>query len=193
MRRVLVPLDGTYFAESIIPDALRLAGPTGELIIVRDASHRHHDPDTGEFTEQAAVEASDRYLETLRQRLHGIKIRAETFVMGSAASAIEEALHMYHPDMIACATHGRTSLGRIVHGGVAWKALTHSHVPVLVRHPRADGETESVTEPGTRHILVPLDGSKLAESALQPAYGLTVRLPKISYLRPKYVPVQIDR
>jgi nucleotide-binding universal stress UspA family protein len=37
MRRVLVPIDGTERSASILPDARRLAGSDGTIILVRDA------------------------------------------------------------------------------------------------------------------------------------------------------------
>jgi nucleotide-binding universal stress UspA family protein len=40
MRRVLVPLDGSDLAASILPDARRLAGSGGELVLVRDADDK---------------------------------------------------------------------------------------------------------------------------------------------------------
>ncbi|HEX6509022.1 MAG TPA: universal stress protein, partial [Chloroflexota bacterium] len=54
--------------------------------------------------------------------------------------------------------------GRMVKGSVAWQALAHSPVPLLLRH--ADDDAEPAAAPERRHIMVPLDGSALAEYAL---------------------------
>ena len=74
--------------------------------------------------------------------------------------------------MIACSTHGRSTLHRLVHGSIAWSALAHSTVPVLLRHG-GDQEAESESlDKLPRRILIPLDGSVLAEKALPLAHEL---------------------
>lgn len=50
-------------------------------------------------------------------------------------------------------------------GGIAWRVLAHSPVPVLLRHIPAIG-LPPPREPVHRKILVPLDGSPRAEAAL---------------------------
>jgi nucleotide-binding universal stress UspA family protein len=167
MRRVLVPLDGSEFAESILPDALRLAAPDGELILIRDASRPMFDPETGTYTGRAAFGAAETYLSGMAAELKTdtVKVTTETFVMGRPSHAIDTAVAVFKPDMIACATHGRTLISRMFLGGVAWRALAHSSVPVLMRHP---GQSAAREEPQSRprQIMVPLDGSNLAEKAL---------------------------
>jgi nucleotide-binding universal stress UspA family protein len=175
MRRILVPLDGTTFSEAILPDARRLAGPDGELILIREAqvSAQHE----GLFVDPAeiAIKETDTYLqhkaEGLRQQ--GVTVETESLVLASAASAIDESVHIFKADMIAIATHGRGPLGRVVRGGVAWRALAHSSVPVLLRHVDDDALfPESVKS--KRRIMVPLDGSAYAERALPMAQELAL-------------------
>src|SRR5260370_32845551 len=107
MRRILVPLDGSALAESILPDALRLASPDGELVLIRDVSQREIDDPTGKFSERAAFDEAKDYLENLAHKLHsdGVAVRAQTMVMGNPSAAIDEAIRLVKPDMVACATH----------------------------------------------------------------------------------------
>lgn len=182
MRRVLVPLDGTDLAASILPDARRLAGPEGELILLHSVSRAEYEYDTerrrdldGDEGLDAVARARDHleaHAQTLRDQ--GVAVQTRTWVMGHAADAIDEAARLYRADAIACATHGRGPLGRLVHGSVAWQALAASRVPVLLRHYQAPpaGEIASV-EPQQRRILIPLDGSALAEAALPLAQQLS--------------------
>jgi nucleotide-binding universal stress UspA family protein len=175
MRRILVPLDGSALAESILPDALRLASPDGELVLMRDVSQPEIDDPTGKFSERAAFDQAKDYLENLALRLHsdGVAVRAQTMVMGSPSAAIDEAIRLVKPDMVGCATHGRTPLGRLLRGSVVWHALTHSTVPVLLRHPFDPGQQPArFPEPMLRQIMVPLDGSELAEKVLPLAQQL---------------------
>lgn len=155
MRRVLVPLDGSRLAESILPDARRLAGPSGQLVLMRDA--------TAADGEDAA--GAEDYLERLAQSLRSPDLSVETHTMtGDPAVAIDVGAQAYRSDIIALATHGRSQAQRNWWGSVAWRAALRSPVPVLLRHAEQDGtQEEAVTE---RRIMVPLDGSDLAEKAL---------------------------
>jgi nucleotide-binding universal stress UspA family protein len=67
------------------------------------------------------------------------------------------------------ATHGRSGLGRWLYGSVADHVLRHAPVPVLLI---SAGCAPAWPESGPGRILVPLDGSALAEAALAPAAAL---------------------
>src|SRR5437588_2715052 len=124
MKRVLVPLDGSTLAESIPPDALRLASPDGEILLVRDAPGPVLG-DGGGHAIHAAFEEADSYLEKKADELKAMGVKAEAKVLGllDRAWAIDEAARIYHADAIACATHGRSPIGRVARGSVAWRAL----------------------------------------------------------------------
>jgi nucleotide-binding universal stress UspA family protein len=121
-----------------------------------------------------AVEASRGYLTQVAEvlRADGVNAETHTMVMGDAAFAIDEAARTFHADMIAVATHGRGTVGRLLRGSVAWQALAHSPVPVLIRHVHQDSPMVTAYRPPERRILVPLDGSTLAEKALPLAQEL---------------------
>jgi nucleotide-binding universal stress UspA family protein len=171
MRRVVVPLDGSDLAEAIIPDARRLAGSDGELVLVRivssqDAAGKHR-----------RAQASDVYLDSLARRIRatGADVQTSTLVKDNVAEAIDAAVTEGNSEIVACATYERSSLYRLVHGSVAWSVLAHSPVPVLIRHFQDSVEvcdSRDVNLP--RRILVPLDGSSLAEKALPLAQELSV-------------------
>jgi len=167
MKRILVPLDGTEIAEAVIPDARMLAGSDGELILVQDVIRAARDPETHERTQRAAVDKSYDYLERKAQELRdqGVTVRVETLVIADTAVAIDEAARIFNVDLIACATHGRNVFGRLIRGGVAWRAMANSPVPVLLRHIE---ELPAVPPllPAAPRILVPLDGSEYSETAL---------------------------
>jgi nucleotide-binding universal stress UspA family protein len=165
MRRVLVPLDGSAMAASILPDARRLAREDGELILVQDVTGTLYDHlGYGDYSVEAE-EAATTYLEAEAGliRSDGVRVKVQTLGLIDRAMAIGEAARLYNADFIACATHGRSVLGRLVRGSVVWNMLALSTVPVLLRHPGGERTPASGAE---RRILVPLDGSELAEKAL---------------------------
>lgn len=167
MRSVLVPLDGSDFAAAILPDARRLAGRDGQLILMRDV------PALREGWQWKA-EAAQVYLNAVAQvlRTEGVEVRTQPLTMADAAEAIDEGAELLGADMIAAATHARTPEERWQSGSVAWRALLRSPVPVLVRH--IDPDNPFVRTPESEHprLMVPLDGSALAETALPLAQEL---------------------
>jgi len=103
-------------------------------------------------------------------------IATETDVAtGAASSTIFSTAGYEYVDLIVMCSHGETGLKRWVFGSVAQQAVRHSPVPVLVLNEH--GVVPPV--PDAAHplrILVPLDGSELAESALEPATQLIAAL-----------------
>lgn len=168
MRRVLVPLDGSMLATRILPDAERLAGKDGEIVLMHDIDHPTTGIGTRAIGPRNSAEAARDYLEVQADalRAHGTTVEVHTVVMNDIPASIDEAARLFHVDLIACATHGRTAARRLVQGGVAWRALAHSAVPVMLRHFEEELPADDSTSLAQKRILVPLDGSKLAESAL---------------------------
>jgi nucleotide-binding universal stress UspA family protein len=166
MRRILVPLDGSDLSTSILDDAMRLAGPDGTLLLVQEVRRvsgraaAMHDP---VFDTEEARQYLNGVAEGLRSR--GISVATTVRTTFHVAEAIDAAARANEVDMIACATHSRGSIGSILWGSVAWKVVTQSPVPVMLRHPvLSNGRMPPAS--GQRRILVPLDGSPLAEKAL---------------------------
>jgi nucleotide-binding universal stress UspA family protein len=108
---------------------------------------------------------------------HGATVRAQGVLtevlqtQGDVALGIVDLAEEHHANLILLVTHAREGLSRVVHGSVADRVLHGATVPVLLlKH----GESSSrVFGPGqSPHLLVPLDGSALAESALPLASAL---------------------
>jgi nucleotide-binding universal stress UspA family protein len=141
-------------------------------VLIRDVLTTLHDPETDQRTSRAAIDEADRYLDAEAQllRAEGINVRTESITIFDVARGVDEAAEIFDADFIACATHGRRGIERLMRGSVAWNAIAHSPVPVLVRHPEdslASGATWA-----ERRILVPLDGSEFGDRALELAAEL---------------------
>src|SRR5262249_56389554 len=68
-------------------------------------------------------------------------------------------------------THARGPFGRFWLGSVADKLMRTLPVPVLLVHPK-DGAADLQEDRPLQHVLLPLDGSPLAEQMIQPAVAL---------------------
>jgi nucleotide-binding universal stress UspA family protein len=163
IRRILVPLDGSTVAASILPfvaATARLTGAAVTLLRVLPAT-------AADLDERLARED----LATAAARLadHGLTAAAQV-ARGQPAEQIARFGHDH--DVIAMATHGRSGVGRLVRGSVADAVLRATRVPVLLVRS-AEGPVHVPGPP--RRIVVPLDGSALAEQALPMAADLARR------------------
>jgi nucleotide-binding universal stress UspA family protein len=114
------------------------------------------------------------YLASTARLLSPLHLEVHTELLeGDPARAIVQYAEE-HPwvTTIAMSTHGHGGLGRLVFGSVADKVLRESPVPVLLVRGKENAirEEEPVLD-GISYetILVPLDGSPLAEQALEKA------------------------
>jgi nucleotide-binding universal stress UspA family protein len=166
MRRILVPLDGSAHSAAILDDAVRFAGQGGTLILM-SAVNRPYGRGAGMYGVQADTESVHEYLDGVAEGLRTRDVSVSTVARSSfhVATVIEDVAAMNDVDMIACATHSHTGIGRLLWGSMAWRVLSQSAVPVLLRHPLSNGQ-RNAPEPSHRRVLVPLDGSSLAEGVL---------------------------
>ena len=167
--RVLLPLDGSALAERMIPYVSTLVGRLqGKLVLLSVI--------VPSGVSQTAAFARKRYLEEVEGRLSEDGIDVESMIAsGYPAQQILRVAELEECGLIAIASHGRNALGRAVFGSVADSVIRRSVVPVLALGPhgvRTSGkEVDTIST-----IIVPLDGSAFAETALPIAEELTGRL-----------------
>jgi nucleotide-binding universal stress UspA family protein len=94
--------------------------------------------------------------------------------IAKVADAIVQEAESGPQTLIALSSHGRSGLTRMVLGSMADKVLRGTKVPVFLYAPRHDVPVRQADELET--ILVPLDGSELAEQALPHAGALAKAL-----------------
>ncbi|MBT9582997.1 universal stress protein [bacterium] len=157
--KILVPLDGTPLAESVLPCAHTLARDwQSELELVRvvdDMSTAAPDlsPSLLLQMKEQAVQASALYLKSVADRMEGIRVSFTTPV-GPAAEQLAAVAQRERCSLMVMASHGHTGVGRWLLGSVAERLLRLAHCEVLLLRPPAS--------PAARfqHILVAVDGSQ---------------------------------
>ncbi len=87
------------------------------------------------------------------------------------AESILERARADNADLIVMATHRRGPLSRFWDGSVADELIRRAGVPVLLVRPLTTAPAK-LAEPGLDNILIPLDGSALAEQVIEPALDL---------------------
>lgn len=172
-RTILVPLDGSAFSERALPMATALAqAMKAQVILMRAASAAVFPGADPTEAQVQAVQEAKTYLSALATELaeQGLHVECAT-PYGDAGESILLEISLYDADLVVMCTHGRSGLGRWIYGSVAEQVLARSPAPVLLVRPTGEA---AVLWPATPQpsLLVPLDGSAFAESALPHAVAL---------------------
>lgn len=149
-RRLIVPLDGTAFAEHALPMSELIAHTyQSELTIVNVESDENQ---------------IDDYLKHIAWQLRqsGLSVVLDRRT-GSVAEEINKAADENEADLIVMSTHGMPGLDRFYAGDVANRLIRIMKKPVLLLRPTERWQTR--TTRFTR-LLVSLDGSETAEKIL---------------------------
>ncbi|MHB8599541.1 MAG: universal stress protein [Ktedonobacteraceae bacterium] len=184
-KRILVPLDGSPRAEQALPVAARLAQAAGGAVVLLQVVSPPIDYAGGVaqppmLTEQfieTELAASTSYLATIAHsaQLAGIDCITES-VFGLPWQDILAVAASRSVDLIVMCSHGRTGFTRWMLGSVAHQLVHQSTAPVFVVRENAASLLLHADAARPLCALVPLDGSLLAETALDPAAHLTTAL-----------------
>jgi nucleotide-binding universal stress UspA family protein len=177
-KRMLVPLDGSKLAEETIPYARELAGRLDldlDFLYVSHPLMMQMLPMSQFYVEKIAEAVKTQVLivraNTVgKETARPVEVRSKV-TTGYPAEEILKYAEENEVDIILLATHGASGVRRWAMGSVAYQVLHASKIPVwLVR----SGIPEQIVfdKWPRRTILVPLDGSQLAESALPHAEAI---------------------
>jgi nucleotide-binding universal stress UspA family protein len=177
-RSILVPLDGSPFAEQAVPLASRIVQRSGgklRLAFVHKLPAAPVDSAAAKlFTsiEVATRKAERAYLRGIQAKLRegGIRLSSAVTLTGEPGPGLAQYAREMAIDLVVMATHGRGGIRRAWLGSVADHLIRHLEVPVLLVRPTEGAAPQG--RPGAGRILVPLDGSPLAEEALDAAAAL---------------------
>ncbi len=190
LQRILVPLDGSERAERGLAMAARLARGSGGALIIARIVNTPPFP-LAPYGEPAQIalalidtarEEADEYLKRViaRPELAGIAVETRA-IEGHVTAGILDIARDEQCDLIVICTHGYSGINRWRLGRVAAQVARHAPTPVLVvpAHDKSDKRDKSgragSSDEGVR-LLITLDGSGLAESALEPALALASAL-----------------
>lgn len=173
-KKLLVPLDGSELAEQALTPALSIArSAQGEVILFRvpvmETMLVSAPIPTGvgvlwpaQSLQRSRSEVHD-YLKALQHDYQqpGLTVRTH-MAEGDVASQIVDTAQTAGADLLVMSTHGYSGVTRWLLGSTAEKVLRSAPCPTLIVRNEAP----------LRRMLIPLDGSALAEQALSPALAL---------------------
>jgi nucleotide-binding universal stress UspA family protein len=173
---ILVPLDGSAFAEQAIPYAQRLASAIrGHLVLAQVPQPVIYTGTEISVKKPRASADARAYLDGLAKLIsrmgHDVEIALPTG--DDVPGVILEEARAKDGRLIVMSTHGRSGLGRWLFGSVADEVLRRSDIPVMLVPPDCAPPWPETRPP---RILVALDGSPFSERVLTPATSLAVLL-----------------
>jgi nucleotide-binding universal stress UspA family protein len=183
-KTIMVPTDCSGFDREAIRVALRIAQRSeAKLRLVRvltTGAYFGAGDGVDEFHAAAASVKRDRdnalselYALAAECRREGdvdVTVSLET---GPVADALEGYVKRNDVDLVVISSHGRGGFSRLSLGSVADSLIRRTTVPVLIVKPAASYLNPQVRG-AFKRIVVPLDGSPLAEQILQPIVTLAV-------------------
>jgi nucleotide-binding universal stress UspA family protein len=165
--KILVPLDGSTLSEGVLPYVRLMARALHlpvELLRINDPAQ------LGAYVPAVKV---GEYLQKIAASFSGIADVKSTVELGYPAAMIVDRAAAQPDTLVAMATHGYSGPQRWLLGSIAEKVLHATTNHLLLVRP-AEGDTSGEARLNT--VLVPLDGSELAEKVLPTVTGLTACL-----------------
>ena len=170
---LLIPLDGSSLAETVLPAARHLAEKLNAWVtlvhvIEQNAPSEIH----GEKHLTNAAEA-ESYLAKIAQNAFPPTVRVERHVHTSevkdVARSIVQHVEEFATDLTILCAHGKGGLHDILFGAMAQQVISIGSTPALIFRPADDS---SMGEFSCGKILVALDGNQGHEEGLKVAVGL---------------------
>ena len=170
---ILVPTDGSPESERALDVALPLATALDRPLCCLWAWEGLHGLEVDlaaatveEITTQEVADRGERLRGLIARRITSADVACDYRTpIGAPGAAIIAAAADVSARYIVMAPHGRSGFKRWRLGSVADRVVQTSDVPVVMLRPEEDGGRAGAI----RRILVPLDGSPLATTALEEA------------------------
>jgi nucleotide-binding universal stress UspA family protein len=191
--RLLIPLDGSDTAEAVLPYGRTLARSLeipAELLGVVDTSvldnRVFRGSEDSETIIAAIVRSSEEYLNRIAKTFHADNVSC-TVETGKAEDVIIEKAGS-DATLTAMATHGRSGINRLIMGSVAEKVLRSAINPLILIRASEEANNEGLAV--LKSVIVPLDGSEMAETVLSPIVQLAHALKlEVTLLRAYQIPM----
>jgi nucleotide-binding universal stress UspA family protein len=174
-RLIIVPLDGSSFAEIALPTAFMLARAWGAEIEVVTVHRPIPSPgvDYGLWN-TGSTEGAEEYLTQIVTRIKdevGLDVTSAV-VVSMDAEALEQHARSKEADLVVMATHGRGPLSRMWLGSMTDRFIRHTSTPVLIIRPEKGEKPDLSKEITFERVLLPVDGSEEGDAILGPALAL---------------------
>jgi nucleotide-binding universal stress UspA family protein len=173
-KHLLVPLDGSSLAESVLPAAAYLAEKLSASITLIHIIERNAPEEIHGERHLTEPDEAIAYLKQVAERAFPVGIKVEQHVHTSeeadVARSIVDHTGELEPDLIVMCTHGKGGLVGFFVGSIAQQVIGRGKTPVMLIQPGDNNEPPPAFP--CHQILVPLDGDPAHEQGMHVAARL---------------------
>ena len=169
-KHILLPLDGSSLAERVLPHAVALSNAFDAQITLLRVIHKESEDGQSNIinpmTWQMRKSEAEAYLNSIQNRLAENDIDSEIKIAeGNPAQEIVEFARNEDVGLIILSSHGSSGVSAWNINSTVQKVLLRAFMPVMIIRAYQE-EYGQLTGLMYERLLVPLDGSKRAESIL---------------------------
>lgn len=172
-RNVLVPLDGSKLAESVLPWTEWVSERFGSQVTLLHVVENQPPKSVHGDEHLTSAEAAEVYIARVAASLHLASppsTHVHTAAEGDVAASIVQHTIELATDLTIICTHGGTGARNVLVGSIAQQVLRRVRSPVLLLRP----EMPLTGTPRMEGILVLLDGTPKAEKVLPLARNFAI-------------------
>ncbi|MCL5267628.1 MAG: universal stress protein [Bacteroidetes bacterium] len=168
IKEILVPLDGSALAESVLPAVARLAkkidgSVTFMHVIEQNPPERVHGQ-----RHLTRIEQAEKYLDSVASLplFEGVSVNVHVHETGvrDVSQSISDHSEELSQDLIVMCTHGNSGLHDLLVGSIAQQVISLSGTPVMLVNPSIE---KPKAKSNFENFLIPLDGNPEHEHALK--------------------------
>lgn len=169
IRRVLVPLDGSLTAESVLPHVRRVAASLGASVrLLHTLEHGRAGGLSRDSVEWRLHRAeAHSYLDRVAERFQADGLDVDTAVVeGKPARQVIFEARRWEADLIALSSHGHGGADGFSLGGIAQKIVARAGVSILLARAGPPPDEDSTEAGSYRLVILPVDLSRRSDWAL---------------------------
>ena len=169
IHRLLVPLDGSLTAESVLPHARGLAASLGASVrLLHVLEHGRAGGLSRDSVESRRHRAEARsYLDQVAEPLRASGLEVDTAVAeGRPARQVIFEARRWEADLIALSSHGHGGADQFSLGGIAHKIVSRAGVSILLSRASLPPDHGAPEVASYRRVIVPVDLSRRSDWAL---------------------------
>lgn len=177
LEHILLPLDGSALAERVLPHAVALTNAFDSKLTLLRVVFQEEDENCHSMINpidwQMRKTEAGSYLKSVKSRLEEIEIDSEIQIIeGKPAHQIIEYAKQNDVNLILMSSHGSSGVSEWNINSTVQKVLLRAMSPVMIIRAYQE-PIEGLTGLSYKKLLVPLDGSKRAESILPLAESIS--------------------
>ncbi|MFZ1083244.1 MAG: universal stress protein [Candidatus Kryptoniota bacterium] len=165
IKKLLVPLDGSSLAESVLPVAAQVARKIHAAITLIHVIEKHPPEKIHGQRHLTNAEQAEKYLRTMGsfKIFEGIDVHFHLHEAGvrDVSQSISDHTEELEQDLVIMCTHGSSGLRGMLFGSIAQQVISFGNVPVLLVNPSSENSKYKF-----ENFLVPLDGNPDHEQSL---------------------------